>query len=104
MKFYYQTFVQQKGKLFPQVRIDTLKSLPIRTIDFTKPEEKAMHDKMVNLVDRMLDLHKKLAAAKVPDEKTKIQRQITATDSAIDNLVYDLYGLTAEEVKIVEGS
>jgi hypothetical protein len=81
-----------------------IQQLPIRTIDFDNPSDKAMHDKMVNLVERMLDLHKKLAAAKVPDEKTKIQRQITATDSAIDKLVYELYDLTKEEITIVEES
>jgi len=32
-----------------------------------------------------------------------LQRQIDATDSEIDNLVYQLYGLTDEEIKIVEG-
>ena len=40
---------------------------------------------------------------KIPDEKTRIQRQIDATDKQIDKLVYDLYGLTEEEIKIVEG-
>jgi hypothetical protein len=52
----------------------------------------------------MLDLHKKLAAAKVPDEKTKIQRQIDTTDRQIDKLVYNLYNLTDEEIKIIEQS
>jgi hypothetical protein len=59
---------------------------------------------MVNLVERMLDLHKKLACAKVPAEKTRIQRQIFTTDKQIDNLVYDLYNLTEEEIKIIEES
>jgi hypothetical protein len=58
---------------------------------------------MVKLVKQMLDLHKKLAAARIPDEKTRIQRQISATDSQIDQFVYSLYGLTPEEIKIVEG-
>ena len=31
------------------------------------------------------------------------QRQIAATDEEIDRLVYELYGLTAEDVRIVEG-
>jgi hypothetical protein len=31
-----------------------------------------------------------------------IQRQIEATDRQIDQLVYELYGLTDEEIKIVE--
>jgi hypothetical protein len=58
---------------------------------------------MVSLVERILELHKKLVAAKVPDEKTRLQREIDATDSQIDKLVYDLYGLTEDEIKIVEG-
>ena len=37
-------------------------------------------------------------------EKTALQRQIDATDRQVDQLVYELYGLTEEEVKIVEGS
>lgn len=38
-----------------------------------------------------------------PQEADRLQREITATDAAIDQLVYDLYGLTEEEIKIVEG-
>ncbi|MDD5143651.1 hypothetical protein [Methanoregula sp.] len=42
--------------------------------------------------------------ARVDHEKTLLQRQIEATDAAIDKLVYKLYGLTDEEIKIVEGA
>jgi len=58
---------------------------------------------MVALVQSMLALHKQLAAAHTPNEKTMLQRQITATDQQIDRLVYALYGLTEEDVGIVEG-
>jgi len=85
------------------VGTNELESLPFRTIDFDNPDDKAMHDKMVKLVERTLDLHKKLSAARIPDEKTRIQREITATDSQIDKLVYELYNLTEEEIKLVEG-
>ena len=34
----------------------------------------------------------------LPAEKTRIQRRINTTDKQIDNLVYDLYGLTEEEI------
>lgn len=34
---------------------------------------------------------------------TILQQQIDATDEQIDALVYELYGLTAEEVVVVEG-
>jgi hypothetical protein len=46
--------------------------------------------------------HKRLPEAKTDHDKTVIQRQIAATDREIDRLVYELYGLTEEEIKIVE--
>ncbi len=52
----------------------------------------------------MLALHKKLATSKSPREKEMIQRQIEMTDDAIDRLVYELYGLTEEEIRVVEGN
>ncbi|MFH1079189.1 MAG: hypothetical protein V1766_02830 [Pseudomonadota bacterium] len=54
------------------------------------------------LVEQMLFLHKKLAAAKTDHDKTILKRQIDATDSQIDRLVYELYELTEEEIRIVE--
>ncbi|MFH0980206.1 MAG: TaqI-like C-terminal specificity domain-containing protein [Planctomycetota bacterium] len=61
-----------------------------------------VHDRLVALVQQMLDLHKSLAAAKTPDAKTALQRQIDATDRQIDHFVYELYGLTNDEINIVE--
>jgi hypothetical protein len=58
---------------------------------------------MVALVERMLDLHKRRGTAKTPHEQGVFQAQIDATDRQIDRLVYELYGLTEEEVRIVEG-
>jgi len=51
----------------------------------------------------MLALHQLLAAARTPQEQTALERQIAAADTQIDRLVYDLYGLTEEEIRIVEG-
>jgi len=47
-------------------------------------------------------LHELLQFAALPQEKTHLQRQITATDRQIDQLVYELYDLTPEEILIVE--
>jgi type I restriction-modification system DNA methylase subunit len=93
----------QKG-LFPKVLVSDVSKLPIRTIDFTDAQDKARHDRMVALVEKMLALHQQLPAAHTAHDRDLIQRQIDATDRAIDALVYELYGLTAEEIKIVEGT
>ena len=51
----------------------------------------------------MLALHKKLGEAKEEHARTIVQREIAALDARIDRLVYELYGLSEEEIGIVEG-
>ena len=41
-------------------------------------------------------------AASTPTVKTRLERQIEATDRQIDALVYELYELTEEEIAIVQ--
>jgi hypothetical protein len=43
-----------------------------------------------------------LAATALPQEKAVLKRQIASTDRLIDRLVYELYGLTEEEIRLVE--
>ena len=100
--FHYRRSTEETRDVFPQVHISALRQLPMRTIDFDDPADAARHDRMVALVERMLELHKKLAAATIPADKALYQRQIEATDREIDALVYELYELTEEEIAIVE--
>jgi len=79
-----------------------VETLSIRPINFSDPADKSRHDLMVKLVESMLTLHKQLSEAKSAAQKEIIQRQIHATDAGIDRLVYELYGLTDDEIKIVE--
>jgi hypothetical protein len=81
-----------------------LKLLPIRIIDFSNSKEVEKHDKMVDLVDNMLELQKKYHEARMERDRELYERQIKIVDAQIDRLVYELYGLTEEEVKVVEGS
>ena len=69
----------------------------------TNPYEKAQHDKLVALEDNMLELQKKYHEARMERDKELYERQIKIVDAQIDKLVYDLYGLTEEEIKVVEG-
>jgi hypothetical protein len=80
-----------------------MEKIPIHVIDFNNPIEKAKHARIVQLVEQMLALHQQLAEAKTPPQKSMIQKQINVCDRQIDQLVYELYELTAEEIAIVEG-
>jgi adenine-specific DNA-methyltransferase len=101
--YYFRTKYNRQDKTFPEIRIYELASMPIHTIDVSVSRDVAYRNRMNSLVDQMLSLHKQLKEARTPHEQTGLQRQIEATDGQIDALVYELYGLTEEEIKIVEG-
>ncbi|KAF5422562.1 MAG: hypothetical protein C5S41_09245 [Candidatus Methanomarinus sp.] len=71
-------------------------------MDFTNSIEKNQHDKLVSLVDNMFEPQKKYRDARINQDKELYERQIKIVDAQIDGLVYDLYGLTEEEIRIVE--
>ena len=81
-----------------------MEQVPIRAADMKNPSDVAHHDKLVSLVDKMLLLVPKLRAAKSEGDRATLQNAVSATDRAIDALVYDLYGLTPEEIALVEGN
>jgi len=81
-----------------------IKHLPIRPIDFDDPADVARHDRMVQLVEQMLDLHQRRQAAQTEHDRTSLTRRIHATDRQIDALVYELYSLTDTEIEIVEAA
>jgi hypothetical protein len=86
------------------VGTNEIESLPFRRIDFADAGERSRHDRMVALVGQMLELNRQLAAVRTPHERTALERQIEATDREIDRLVYGLYGLSADEIRLVEES
>jgi len=70
---------------------------------FSNRDQRTLLDKMVALVESMLALQRRQQSAHTPQEKEMLARQIESTDGQIDRLVYQLYGLSEEEIKIVEG-
>jgi hypothetical protein len=88
---------------FPKIVLKETRNLPIRPINFSDPADKARHDKMVELVDRMLELNEQKHSGKLaPSQVDRVDREIAATDAEIDELVYKLYEITQEEKGIIE--
>jgi hypothetical protein len=81
---------------------EDLKTLPVYTPDFDRPEDRARHDRMEKMVRRRIDLEKCFRAAKTDPERGALHKKILATDRQIDSLVYGLFGLTADEIAMVE--
>ena len=81
--FYKERAVKGARTIFPKVVIKNLREFPhpsvISSID---------RSRLVDLAERMLELHKEFAAAKTGDDKQRLQRQIDATDAQIEKLVH----------------
>jgi len=91
LRFYYSKLSQVEGTTKPQIYLNLLKSLPI-------PKE--INPKISTLVDKILTITK---ADDYLQNKTK-QKKVKEYEKKIDQLVYKLYGLTPEEIKIVESN
>jgi hypothetical protein len=68
------------------------------------PLANSSDDRLESLVTEMLRLNEKLESARTDQERTILQRQVDATDRDIDARVYELYGLSSEEIPIVDGA
>jgi len=90
------------GGGYLRFRTNFINEIPLRLIDFEDKTDVARHDKMVGLVEEMLALQKQYHAAKSDADKTRLTREVDRVDRAIDELVYELYGLTEEEIKTIE--
>ncbi|MGC1619969.1 MAG: TaqI-like C-terminal specificity domain-containing protein [Candidatus Acidiferrum sp.] len=103
MNWCYHTLNPEVGEALAEVKKTNVAQLPVRPINLSDRAEKAQYDRMATLVDSMLQLNKQLSTVKSAAQKGILQRQIEATDQHIDQLVYQLYGLTDDEVALVEG-
>lgn len=95
---FFSTSSGDRKKTFPKIKGVQIEALPI-----AHPTD-SLHNRLVALVDKMLALTPALRTAKSDAEKATLQNAIRKTDRDIDQLVYQLYGLTPEEIALVEGT
>lgn len=97
--FLYRTANQGESRVIPQIKASKLESLPFpRDIQFAPSE------RLLQFVEQMLEAKKQLAFAQTERDKTFYESKCATLDRQIDNLVYELYDLTPEEIAIVEGA
>ena len=97
--YVYRKMVLETGRVFPQVKIKYLKQLP-----FILPQ-KDLQQYLSTVTNKIIDFNKNLQNLdSILDEKEykELKIEIDKTDKEIDKMVYQLYGLTEEEIKIVE--
>ena len=100
MSWFFHIYFYNKAQITLHFGNEYVRNLPI-----PKSVEKRQEQKIVSLVNQMLELQKRFHDSKIAgNEKDRLEQQIKNIDYEIDQEVYKLYGLTKEEINIVEES
>ncbi|MDX2136046.1 MAG: N-6 DNA methylase [Saprospiraceae bacterium] len=99
--FVYRLLSMESGRVLAQVKPTLLNELPIIIVDEKNKFTKMKHDEIISNVDLILKANTELAKAD-ENKKLVIKDRISYSIQRIDELVYELYDLTKEEIEIVE--
>jgi hypothetical protein len=103
--FYHRKKYLDEFKMrFQKILIKDCRRLPIHAVDRTNPKERRHYDELIKLVVSMLRLNEEIHNAKTEPDRVSLRWQVESTDREADRLVYELYGLTEDEVAVVEAS
>lgn len=100
LAFYFRKKYNRQDKTFPEIRIYELASLPIKQIDSAN---KPLQIEIEKLVDQLLKLNEEKTDAKLETKVLQLESKIDYCENRINEIVYQLFELTEEEIKIVEG-
>jgi type I restriction-modification system DNA methylase subunit len=102
LNFYYVSFLKSTKKVFSEIQAHQVEQLPFPSLNGADATDDGRYNKIVDKVRAMLEAKRILTKAKTDKDKTYYENRCAALDRQIDQLVYDLYGLTEGEIEIVE--
>ena len=77
-------------------------TLPIASLDLATQEGRSRHDQIVLFVRHVVGLNGKLKNARDSHERAVLQVELEAIERQLDRAVYELYGLTGDEIALVD--
>jgi len=101
-RFYYVKNFTNNSSLTVNISKTFLDKLPVVKIDFSNNSELSKYNETIKHVDQLLQLNKELQTATVPNQIEQIKSRIGYCEDKINEIVYELYGLTEEEIKVIE--
>ena len=99
--FLYRLLSSEKGRTLAQVKPTLINKMPIRLIG-SKNEEIEAYNNICNLVTQMIETKLESLNSRSDEDKENDEKSLKLLNTKIDRLVYRLYGLSDDEIKIVE--
>ena len=94
LHYYFSKTSSDRKETFPKIKGVQLAEFPI------KYDTKYLE--IIQLVDQLLKLNQEKTTTKLQTKLSQLQSKIDYCEDKINEIVYRLYGLTEEEIKIIE--
>jgi adenine-specific DNA-methyltransferase len=104
LNWYYQALNPEKGEALAEVKKTNVAKLPIKQLNLSTKSENEIYNELVKCVDQLLELFSELNVIKLQTKINQTQGKIEYCENRINELVYQLYGLSEEEINIIENS
>jgi hypothetical protein len=102
--YYFRKKYNRQDKTFPEIRIYELAALPIPVINTSDPRQSEVHSRLTRMADEISELNARRRDARTTHARNILDQQVAAADRRIDDLVFELYGLTDEQIAVVEAA
>lgn len=102
ISWYTYSFIYARAIMTMQFDNPVTSRIPMPVIDLSNSSHKEVHDKIVVLVDNIIELNKKVNTEKNPNSLNMINRQISACEKQLNVLIYRLYGLSEDNIRTIE--
>jgi len=104
LNFYHShKYLDLSKNLFQKILIQNCKKFPIRVINAKSKSDLESQSEIIKLVDQLLALNKEVLSVSLESKQNQLQNKIDYCENRINQLVYQLYELTEDDVKIIEG-
>jgi type I restriction-modification system DNA methylase subunit len=102
--FLYRLLALEEGRVLAQVKPTLVEDMPIRTIDPQAQSDVAAHDRLATLSAELETLWMSYHESNSEHERRTLQRQIDHDRTEINSIVFELYGLSANDINLVQGN
>ena len=104
LDFYIKSIAATKQKGYFEYKPMYVSKLPIKVIDQTIPGEKDFYDEVIKLINQLLKLNEEKQQQTLQSKLDQIENRIDYCEQRINDIVYELYGLTKEEIALIENA
>ena len=102
--FLYKMTTMESGRALAQVKPTILTEMPIRFVDEKNKNDRLLKEEIIKNVDLLIKLYSEISESRLQTKISQVESKIDYCENRINEIVYQLYELTEDEIKIIKGN